>query len=100
MFGNVTLITGPTLKCLVVLKDLVDLTVESLWYYDAMDINEMTLLKDGLGTNKMKTFTQLTRSVHLYVIHPLSQLEMIQEFLFSLEYNVVEPNVVDLDNVG
>lgn len=45
--------------------------MESLWYYDAMDINELVLLKDDAGINRMKVIALINENVHLYVMHPV-----------------------------
>lgn len=41
-------------KFLSGLKDLDYLTIQSLWYYDEMEFNKIVLLKDDLGTRRMK----------------------------------------------
>lgn len=53
------------------LKDLGYLKVEILWYYDAMDINELVLLKDDARTNRMKLIASINGNMHLYVMHPV-----------------------------
>lgn len=74
------------------LKDLGYLKLESLWYYDAMDDNELVLLKDDAGTDRMKIIALINGNVHLYVIHPIYGKEQI----LSLE-NSVGPNGVEED---
>lgn len=49
-------------------------------------------MQDDLGTRRMKTILVLTGTVHLYIMHPLSQPDIIEEPIFSLEYNVVRSN--------
>lgn len=54
------------------LKDLGYPKMDSMWYYDAIDINEIVLLKDEMEIKRMKTIAMINESVHLNVIHPLS----------------------------
>ncbi|KAI5386353.1 hypothetical protein KIW84_072760 [Lathyrus oleraceus] len=68
--------------------------VKSLWYHDAMDINELVLLKDDACINKMKLIALINGNVHLYVMHPIYGEEPIP----SLENNV-GPNDVEEDNL-
>lgn len=108
VLGNVTMISSATLKCWLVLKYLGYSIVETLRYYDSVNINDMVLLKDNLGTNRMKNIAVMIWNVHLYVIHPMSQPEIINLLSLSFKCNVVgpndneeeyvaEPNVVELD---
>lgn len=43
----------------------------------------------------MKTIAVVSENVHLYVIHPPSQLDIIEELILFLEYNVVGSNDKD-----
>ncbi|KAI5446902.1 hypothetical protein KIW84_014665 [Lathyrus oleraceus] len=71
-------------EILIGLKDLGYPCMESLWYYDAMDINQLVLLKDDAGINRMKIITLITRNVNLYVKHPVYR----EKSILSLENNV------------
>ncbi|CAK8578760.1 unnamed protein product [Lathyrus sativus] len=75
-------------KVLGGLKDLGYPTIESLWYYDQMECNSIVELKDDNETRRMHTIDELTGEVHLYVMHPILQDEVIEEPILSLEYNV------------
>lgn len=66
--------------------------MESLLYYDEMDINKVVLLKYDLGTKRMKTIAVMNENVQLYIIHPLLQPDIIEESILSLKYNIVGPN--------
>ncbi|CAI8584689.1 unnamed protein product [Vicia faba] len=77
------------------LKDLGYPKIDSLWYYDAMDDNELVMLQDNAGTNKMKTIALINRNVHLYVMHPVFG----EEKVLPLENNVGTKGVED-DNLG
>lgn len=55
-----------------------------------MDINELVLLKDGVGINRMKSIRLINENVHLYVMHTV----YIEEPILSLESNV-GPNEKD-----
>ncbi|KAI5417934.1 hypothetical protein KIW84_042531 [Lathyrus oleraceus] len=76
------------------LKDLGYPKMESLWYYDAMDINELVLLKDYAGTNITKLITLINENMRLYVMHPVYGKKPLP----SLENNV-GPNDVEEDNL-
>lgn len=82
------------LEVLGELKDLGYSKVESLWYYDVMDDNELVLLKDDAGKNRMKIIALISGNVHLYVMHPVYGEEQI----LSLENNV-GPNDVEEDKL-
>lgn len=43
----------------------------------------------------MKNIALMTRTMRLYVLHPLSQPDIIEESILSLEYNFVGPNNKD-----
>ncbi|CAK8543317.1 unnamed protein product [Lathyrus sativus] len=75
------------------LKDLGYPKVESLWYYDAMDDNELVILQDDARTNRVKTIALINGNVHLYVMHPVYGEKQI----LPLENNT-GPNVEN--NVG
>ncbi|CAK8565422.1 unnamed protein product [Lathyrus sativus] len=79
-------------KILGGLKNLGYPKVESLWYYHAMDDNELVMLQDDAGTNRMKTIAFINENVHLYVMHLVYEKEQI----LPLENNV-GPNGVDDD---
>lgn len=66
--------------------------VESPWCYDAIVVNDIVLFKDDRGTKRMKTIVVINGNVHLYIIHLLSQPNIIEEPILSLEYNNVGPN--------
>lgn len=55
----------------------------------------MVLLKDDKITRRIKTITELTGTMHLYVIHPIFQPKIIEELIISLEYNLVGHNIVE-----
>ncbi|KAI5427491.1 hypothetical protein KIW84_032773 [Lathyrus oleraceus] len=85
------------------LKELGYPIVESLWHHDAIEINEIIPLKDDMGENRMKIVAMVNGKVHLYILHPLSQPDIIEKSVLSLEYNIMEPNekeeyVVALEN--
>lgn len=63
--------------------------MDGLWYYDVMDINELVLLKEDMGTKRNKTIVTINGFVHLYVIHLIEKLEIIEKPILSLEYDVV-----------
>ncbi|CAK8538837.1 unnamed protein product [Lathyrus sativus] len=82
------------------LKNLGYLKVESLWYYDAIDDNELVMLQGDAGENRMKTIALINGNVHLYVMH----LVYGEEQILPLETNVgpngennVGPNTVEDD---
>lgn len=54
-------------------------TIESLFFWK-------------IGTKRMKNIALMTRTVHLYVLHPLSQPNIIEESIIFLEYDFVGPN--------
>lgn len=81
------------------LKDLGYKNMENMLYYDAMDISYMVPLNDDLRANRMKNTALMTMTVHLYVLPPLSQPGIIEELIFSLEYNIVWPNEKFEENV-
>ncbi|XP_050887670.1 uncharacterized protein LOC127092818 [Lathyrus oleraceus] len=59
-----------------------------------MDINELVLLKDDAGINRMKLIALINGNVHLYVMRPVYGKESI----LSLENNV-GPSSVEEDNL-
>ena len=64
-----------------------------------MNINELVLLKDDGGTNRMKITTLINGNLHLYVMHPVYG----ENSILSLENNVwsnnvEEDNLKDLNN--
>jgi hypothetical protein len=71
--------------------------VESLWFYDPMNINGMVYLQDDVGANRMIHIAQMHEKVHLYAVHPLSQPNVVEDIPL-LEYNVVGPNERNLDD--
>ncbi|KAI5447300.1 hypothetical protein KIW84_014959 [Lathyrus oleraceus] len=77
------------------LKNLGYSKVESLWYYDVMDDNELILLKYDDGTKRMKIIALINGNVHLYVMHPVYGKEQI----LSLE-NSLGPNGDKFDEGG
>lgn len=86
------------------LKELWYPTVESLWYHDATEINEIVLLKDDMVSKKIKTIIVVNGNVHLYVFHPIVQPDVIENSILSFEYNSVGPiekvgNDVQKDNM-
>ncbi|XP_050918036.1 uncharacterized protein LOC127135340 [Lathyrus oleraceus] len=66
------------------LKDLGYPIVDKLWYYDEMNACDIVLLEDGKGTKRMQTITVVTEECHLYVTHPVSQPDIIDEPILSL----------------
>ena len=72
------------------LKDLGYSKVESLWYYDAMDDNELVLLKDDAWTNRMKMIALINGNVHLYAMHPVNGKEQISSLENSTGLNGVK----------
>lgn len=66
--------------------------MESLWYYGVMDINELVLLKDDAGINRMKLIALINGNVHLYVMYPVYGEDVIEE-------NNVGPNGIEEDNL-
>lgn len=82
---------GSYIEVLGSLKDLRYPFVDSLWLYDAMDIIEMPLLKNDLGTTKMKNIELMIKSVYLYVIHQLLQPEIIEESHSYLNIILYDP---------
>lgn len=73
-------------------------TVNSLWGYNQMEFNNIVLSKDDMGTRRMKTIVVFIGTNYLYFIHPLSQLDIIEKPILSLEYNVLGTNVVEERN--
>ncbi|KAI5421899.1 hypothetical protein KIW84_045375 [Lathyrus oleraceus] len=78
------------------LKQLGYPTVESLWYHDTTEINEIVPLKEDIRAKGMKTIIVINGNVHLYVLHPILQPDIIEKPILSLDYNVVGPS----ENVG
>ncbi|KAI5395619.1 hypothetical protein KIW84_061967 [Lathyrus oleraceus] len=76
------------------LKDLGYSKVRILWYYDAMEDNELVLLKDDTGINRTEMIALINGNVHLYFMHPIYGEEQI----LSLE-NSVGPNGVEEDKL-
>lgn len=64
------------------LKDLGYPVVASLWYYDEMDVNDIVLLENDKGSRMMKTIIVMVGTCHLYVIHHLSQPDIIEEYYY------------------
>ncbi|KAK2351765.1 hypothetical protein QL285_096968 [Trifolium repens] len=62
-----------------------------------MNINGMVYLEDDVGANRMIHIAQMHEKVHIYVVHPLSQPDVVEDIPL-LEYNVVGPNKVNLDD--
>lgn len=51
-----------------------------------MKVNGIVLLENDKGTRRMHTIAVMTGSCLIYVIHPLSQPDIIEEPILSLEY--------------
>lgn len=66
------------------LKNLGYPTVDKFWYYDEMNACDIVQLEDDKGTERMQTIAVMTREYHLYVTHPVLQLDIIDEPILSL----------------
>ncbi|KAI5389584.1 hypothetical protein KIW84_075030 [Lathyrus oleraceus] len=72
-------------EILGMLKDLGYLIVDKLWYYDEMNACDIVLLEDNKGTKRMQTIAIMTGECHLYVTHLVSQPDITDEPILSLE---------------
>lgn len=68
------------------LKELGYPIVYKLWYYNEMNVNDIVMLKYNKETKRMKTIAVMTETCHSYITHPLTQPDIIEEPIFSLEY--------------
>ncbi|KAI5412440.1 hypothetical protein KIW84_057205 [Lathyrus oleraceus] len=82
------------------LKDLGYSKVESLWYYDAMDDNELVLLRDDAGTSRIKMIALINGNVDLYVMHPVYEEEQILSLENSVGSNGVEEDKLECDTLN
>ncbi|KAI5437340.1 hypothetical protein KIW84_023450 [Lathyrus oleraceus] len=57
---------------------------DKLWYYDEMNACDIVLLEDDNGTKRMPIIAVMTEECHLYVTHPVSQPDIIDESIISL----------------
>ena len=59
------------------LKELGYVQVESMWHYDPKDVNELVLEEKDNSTKRIKNIAKMNGKFHIYVVHPLSQLDLI-----------------------
>lgn len=74
------------------LKDMGYNDLESLWFYDPLEVNELIRLNSDIGTKRMKWIAFSEGRVHLYVLHTPDE-PIVQEYP-SLEYFVQDHNPV------
>jgi len=48
-----------------------------MWYYDPKDVNELVLEEKDNSTKRIKNIAKMNGKFHIYVVHPLSQLDLI-----------------------
>src|SRR4051812_30429950 len=53
--------------------------IDSLWYHDEMESNNIVELTDDIGTRRMHVIAELTGEVHLYVLHPVQEPDIIED---------------------
>ncbi|KAK2436909.1 hypothetical protein QL285_021871 [Trifolium repens] len=58
-------------------KELKYPTVDTMWFYDPQDLDELVLLEDDMGTNRMCNIAKMDGRVHLYLMHPLGEPDII-----------------------
>ncbi|WJX51834.1 hypothetical protein P8452_37998 [Trifolium repens] len=59
-------------------KELKYPTVDTMWFYDPQDLDELVLLEDDMGTNRMCNIAKMDGRVHLYLMHPLGEPDIIE----------------------
>jgi len=74
------------------LKDMGYNDLESLWFYDPEEVNEVIRLNSDIGTKRMKLIAYSEGRAHLCVLHTLA--EPIVEEYPTLECFVKDPDVV------
>ncbi|WJX44619.1 hypothetical protein P8452_31569 [Trifolium repens] len=58
-------------------KELKYPTVDTMRFYDPQDLDELVLLEDDMGTNRMCNIAKMDGRVHLYLMHPLDEPDII-----------------------
>jgi hypothetical protein len=53
-------------------------SVDTMWFYDPQDLDELILLEDDMSANRMKNIANMYGRVHLYLMHPLSEPAIIE----------------------
>lgn len=72
------------------LKDMGYINLESLWYYDPQNINELIRLNNDVGTKRMMYISYNDGCVHLYVLYTVSE-PVVEEYP-TLEYFIEAPD--------
>ncbi|XP_045821512.1 uncharacterized protein LOC123914410 [Trifolium pratense] len=61
-------------------------SIDTMWFYDPQDVNELVLLEDDMDANRMKNIARMDGRVHLYLMHPMAE----PEFIEAIEYGPIE----------
>ncbi|RHN41080.1 hypothetical protein MtrunA17_Chr8g0362211 [Medicago truncatula] len=79
------------------LKGLGYISLKSLWYFDPSLEDGMVALNNDLGCRRMQSIAYEFDKVHLYVVHPMSQPEIV-ELNPLIEYPMMTPHVPPVRN--
>ena len=77
---------------LATLKRLGYISLKSLWYFDPTMKDGMITLNSDIGCRRMQNVAYQFDRVHLYVVHPMAQPEII-ELNPLIEYPMMAPPV-------
>ncbi|GAU44905.1 hypothetical protein TSUD_400570 [Trifolium subterraneum] len=53
-------------------------SIDTMWFYDPQDLDELVLLEDDMGANRMRNIAQMSERVHLYLMHPMGEPDIIE----------------------
>jgi hypothetical protein len=53
-------------------------SIDTMWFYDPQDLDELVLLEDDMSTNRMRDIAKMDGRVHLYLMHPLGEPGIIE----------------------
>ncbi|CAJ2642460.1 unnamed protein product [Trifolium pratense] len=61
-------------------------SIDTMWFYDPQDVNELVLLEDDMDANRMKNIARMDGRVQLYLVHPMAEPKLIE----TIEYGPIE----------